>query len=60
VHRDMLEEQITLSYSTYEDGEKNNISLKGINLAIDPTTFYNIHCDLFPEVTKKCDLFSKT
>ena len=56
----MLEEQITLSYSTHEDGEKNHISLEGIKLAIDPTTFYDIHCELFPEVAKKCDLFPKS
>ena len=60
VDRNVLGEQITLSYSTYEDGESNQINLEGIDLEKDPTTFYRIHCELFPEVAKNCDLFRKS
>ena len=31
VDKDMLEEQITFSYSTYEDGERNVVGLEGID-----------------------------
>ena len=60
VERDLLGEHITLSYSIYEDGEKNVVGLEGIDLERDPTTFYTIHCELFPEVTKNCDLVKKS
>ena len=49
VDRHMLEDQVTLSYSIYEDGERNVIGLKGIDFEKDPTTFYTIHCELFPD-----------
>ena len=55
VDRDMLGEQITLSYSVYEDGERNVVGLKGIDLERDPTTFYIIHCELFPDTAKNCE-----
>ena len=59
VDRDILEEQITLSYSTYEDGERNVVGLEGIDLEKDPTTFYTVHCELFPEVAKNCDMYRR-
>jgi hypothetical protein len=39
VDRDLLGEQITLSYSMYEDGERNFVGLEGIDLERDPTMF---------------------
>merc|ERR1712060_592695 len=47
VDRDMLEDQVTLSYSTFEDGERNVVGLEGIDYSKDPATFYTIHCQLF-------------
>ena len=52
VERNMLEDQVTLSYSTYEDGERNVVGLEGIDYSKDPTTFYTIHCHIFPS---SCD-----
>ena len=52
---DRLEEQITLSYSTYEDGENNVFGMDDLDLEKDPTTFYRIHCDLFPEFAQNCE-----
>jgi hypothetical protein len=51
VDRDMLAEQITLSYFAYEDGERNVVGLEGIDSDSerDPSTFYRLHCELFPE-----------
>jgi len=53
VDKDMLEDQVTLSYSTYEDGERNVVGLEGIDLNKDPTTFYAIHCQLFNQTCDK-------
>jgi len=53
VDKDMLEDQVTLSYSTYEDGEKNAVGLEGIDFDKDPTTFYTIHCKLFNQTCDK-------
>jgi len=49
----MLENQVTLSYSTYEDGERNVVGLEGIDFNKDPTTFYTIHCQLFNQTCNK-------
>jgi len=57
VDRNSLEKQITLSYSTYDNGETNLVELEGIDLEKDPTTFYSIHCELFPEVAKNCEAY---
>jgi len=53
VDKNMLEDQVTLSYSTYEDGERNVVGLEGIDLDKDPTTFYSIHCQLFNQTCDK-------
>ena len=55
VDRDMMGKQITLSYSTYEDGERNLVGLEGIDLESDPTTIYTIHCELFPDRAENCE-----
>jgi fringe protein len=53
ITRDILEDQVTLSYSTYEDGQKNVVGLEGMDLDKDLTTFYAIHCQLFPASCNK-------
>ena len=57
VVRENLEKQITLSYSTYEDGEKNVVDLKDLDLEQDPTTFYRVHCELFPDLAPDCERY---
>jgi len=52
VDRHMLEDQVTLSYSVYENGEINVVGLDKIDFVKDPTTFYTIHCEIFPELCR--------
>ena len=58
VRKESLGDQVTLSYSTYQDtGEHNMVDVEGIDVKVDPTSFYLIHCLLFPRLAKDCDKF---
>jgi len=50
-----LKDQVTLSYSQYENtGESNIIQVNGLSLDKDPTRFLSLHCKLYPQSAKYC------
>jgi len=50
-----LKDQVTMSYSTYEDtGESNVVSIEGLSRETDPTRFLSLHCKLYPRSAKYC------
>ena len=57
IQKESLKDQITLSYSLTEDSEDNVVGLEDLNLNLDPTTFYRIHCLLYPDQAKNCHWF---
>ena len=59
IRNDSLKDQITFSYSIAEDGEGNVVGLDNLHLDLDPTTFYKIHCLLFPDQAKNCHWFKQ-
>lgn len=60
VSEDSLRDQISFSYSNYQDtGEHNMVDVEGMNDILDPTSFYTIHCELFTRTSQNCDNFFK-
>jgi len=49
--KSILEEQLTFSYGVYEDGTENHVRLPVLDVTIDPTTMYSLHCALFGKCT---------
>jgi len=57
---DQFKDQITFSYSQYENtGERNIIHMDGLSLERDPTRFLSLHCKLYPSEAEYCDSFRK-
>ena len=53
--KNILKQQITFSYGKYEDGARNYVRLKELELDQDQTTFYTLHCVLFDQCSNKLD-----
>jgi len=52
---DQFKDQITFSYSQYENtGEPNVIQMNGLGLDKDPTRFLSLHCKLYPKDAQYC------
>jgi len=50
--KNILKQQITFSYGKYEDGTRNYVRVKDLDLSQDQTTFYTLHCVLFDQCLK--------
>ncbi|XP_014386467.1 PREDICTED: beta-1,3-N-acetylglucosaminyltransferase lunatic fringe, partial [Myotis brandtii] len=48
-HQQLLPEQVTLSYGTFEN-KRNSVHIKGpFSVEADPSRFRSIHCRLYPD-----------